>query len=202
MSATWRRGDGGGSFSRLVAVRIGVSDTKGRRRSRARTAPRRTHTRRSRASPRRLRPVRAPCTPACRKSPATSVSDTENEEASVASASARQAKIGHDHSRFRLLIGRVHEHYVVALEVAMDDARRDGRPRAPRPSVSRAAGLGGRQPAGSMKPLGQRLAGQQLHGEKDDLVPGPDRPLADADRRRRCGRRSGVSPAARGGPRA
>ena len=24
----------------------------------------------------------------------------------------------------------------------------------------------------SMKPLGQRLAGQQLHGEKDDLVPG------------------------------
>ncbi len=32
--------------------------------------------------------------------------------------------------------------------------------------------LGRRQPAGSMKPLGQRLAGQQLHGEKDDLVPG------------------------------
>ena len=52
----------------------------------------------------------------------------------------------------------------------MDDAGAMGRRQRRRHLTGDRQELGGRQAADSMKPLGERLAGQQLHGEKDDLV--------------------------------
>jgi hypothetical protein len=77
----------------------------------------------------------------------------------------RQPEVGDDDVRRPLRLG--HEHHVVALEVAVHDARLMGRVESSRHLHHEGTGRAGRQRS-SVQPARQRLARQELHrGERD-----------------------------------
>ena len=88
----------------------------------------------------------------------------------VECAPPRQTEIGHDHARLVFRARRLHQHDVVALEVAVHDSDAV-RGRQPGGHLSDDwQDLRRREPSIPLELLGQRLAVQQLHREKHDVV--------------------------------
>ena len=132
-------------------------------------------------------------------------SDSDRLVPSSLRAPPRQAEIRDDGAHLVLRARRLHEHDVVALEVPVHDpdAVRGREAGGHLPNEGRISAVD--EPSIPPEPVGQRLAVQQLHGEKHDLVgrvPVAPRPRTDAGTRRRSGRRSDASPVSPGAPRA
>ena len=102
----------------------------------------------------------------------TASADMDNDSAVLSSLRAppRQAEIRDDHPHLLVRARRLHEHDVLALEVPMHDPDTVRRRQAGGHLPDNGQDLGGREPPIPPELVGQRLAVQQLHREKHDLV--------------------------------
>ncbi len=88
----------------------------------------------------------------------------------VLRGAAGQAEVGDDDAQLLFRRRRRHQHHVVALEVAVHDARAMSGPESRRHLPQDRQAVGDRESSITPELLGQRLAVEQLHGEEHDLV--------------------------------